>query len=239
MSADPLIYDVVDVTWPAARVVPLGSFRIRDGQGGGSRVSAATLHGPLNSDELRDAENAMRELSQVPKFMIRDAQDDLDQSLAALGYDILDPVNIWQCDISVLTDLKIPHVTAWAVWEPLEICREIWGQAGIGASRQAIMERADCAKTAILGRNREKPAGTAYCGIHDGVAMVHALEILPEHRRQGMGAWLMRKAAHWAAEKGATQMAVLCTVENKAANGLYAALGMTCVGHYHYRVKND
>ena len=45
--------------------------------------------------------------------------------------------------------------------------------------------------------------------------------------------WMMRQAAFWAAEHGATEMAVLCTKENTGANRLYASLGMTCCGQYH------
>jgi GNAT superfamily N-acetyltransferase len=50
-----------------------------------------------------------------------------------------------------------------------------------------------------------------------------------------MAGWLMRKAAFWAAENGAHTISVLCTTANEGANGLYRSLGMTPVGHYHYR----
>jgi GNAT superfamily N-acetyltransferase len=69
--------------------------------------------------------------------------------------------------------------------------------------------------------------------------MVHALEILPHQRRAGMGAWMMRQAAFWALENGATEMAVLCTKRNAGANGLYASLGMALSGEYHYRILQE
>jgi len=237
VTTDPQLYEVVDLTWPAAQMLTSGAFTLREGLGGGSRVSAATLSGDLVNADLDRAENDMRALSQVPKFMILDGQGDFDALLAKNGYDILDPVNFWECPVTHLMDVEIPRVKAFAVWEPLQICREIWGSGGIGPERQAIMERATCPKTAILGRNKDHPAGAAFCGVHDGVAMVHALEILAAHRRQGMGAWLMRRAAFWAAEQGATRMTVICTKANDGANRLYASLGMACVGQYHYRVK--
>ena len=65
--------------------------------------------------------------------------------------------------------------------------------------------------------------------------MVHALEILPHQRRQGLGRWMMRGAAIWAAEQGAQTMAVLCTCDNAGANALYCGLGMDPAGGYHYR----
>ncbi|MBE1283680.1 MAG: GNAT family N-acetyltransferase [Rhodobacteraceae bacterium] len=236
MTTDPKFYQVVDVTWPAARTVVCGPFTLREGQGGGSRVSSATLEADAASEaQITAAEAGMLDLGQRPKFMIRDGQTKFDSQLADRGYQILDPVNIWACPVERLTDTVIPRVTTFAVWEPLAICREIWESGGIGAARQAIMARAECPKIALLGRHKDKPAGAGFCGIHDGIAMVHALEILPHQRRQGMGAWMMRQAAFWAAENGADTLSVICTKGNDGANGLYASLGMTCVGEYHYR----
>lgn len=238
MTTDPRFYEVVDATWPAAQMTSCGPFTVREGQGGGSRVSAATLEAEqATAEEIAAAEQAMRDLGQMPKFMIRDGQDGFDAQLENLGYQVLDPVNIWACPAAQLTGVAIPRVTTFAVWEPLQICREIWNEGGIGPERQAIMERADCPKVALLGRHRDKPAGAGYCGVHDGVAMVHALEILPHQRRQGMGAWMMRQAAFWAVEQGAETLSVICTKRNDGANGLYASLGMECVGQYHYRHK--
>jgi GNAT superfamily N-acetyltransferase len=239
VSTDPRFYEVVDVTWPAARKIACGPFTLREGQGGGSRVSCGSLLGAATEAQIATAEAEMRALGQSPKFMIRDGQNAFDAQLADRGYAVLDPVNIWACPIEKLTDVAIPRVTTFAVWEPLQICREIWESGGIGAARQAVMERADCPKVALLGRYNDKPAGAGFCGVHDGIAMVHALEILPHQRRQGMGAWMMRQAAFWGADQGATTLSVICTKGNDGANGLYASLGMDCVGEYHYRHKPE
>jgi GNAT superfamily N-acetyltransferase len=69
------------------------------------------------------------------------------------------------------------------------------------------------------------------------VAMVHALEILPNHRRQGLGQWAMRAAGFWARDNRAKTLSVICTKANVGANGLYRALGMEIVGEYHYRQR--
>lgn len=232
---DPKYYAVVEATWPTAAKRQLGPITLREGQGGGSRVSAASVEGSATEAEIETAEQAMRAMGQDCLFMIRDGQDDLDAQLGARGYLVKDPVNLWVCPIEKLMDVEIPRVTTFALWSPLEIQREIWIAGGIGMARQAIMERASCPKAALLGRYDDKPAGAGFVAVHDGVAMVHALEILPHQRRRGMGVWMMRQAAFWAAENGATEMAVLCTKENAGANGLYASLGMTNGGQYHYR----
>jgi len=239
VSTDPRYYAVTEATWPSAREFTLGPITLREGLDGGSRVSSATINGPVTDNDIAAAEGVMRDMEQVPQFMIRDGEDVLDAQLEARGYSVKDPVNIWACPASLLTDVEIPRVTTFCIWEPLAIQREIWATGGIGPGRLAVMERATGPKMSLLSRQNEKPAGTGYCAIHDGVAMVHALEILPHQRRKGMGVWMMRQAAFWAQENGADTLSVICTKRNEGANGLYASLGMTCVGQYHYRILSN
>ena len=236
MTTDPRYYDVVEATWPSAQKITTGPIFVREGQGGGSRVSSATAGGPVTDDDIVRAGAAMRDLGQMPLFMIRDGDDELDAQLAERGYVVKDPVNMWACPATLLTDVKIPRVTTFCVWEPLAIQREIWASGGIGPERVDVMDRVLGAKTALLSRNDDKPAGAGFCAIHDGVAMIHALEILPHQRRKGMGVWMMRQAAYWALDNGADTLSVICTKRNEGANGLYASLGMTLVGQYHYRI---
>ena len=80
---DPKYYEVVEATWPAAAKRNLGPVTLRDGQGGGSRVSAASVEGKATEAEVAAAEEAMRAAGRRPLFMIRDGQDDLDARLDA------------------------------------------------------------------------------------------------------------------------------------------------------------
>jgi GNAT superfamily N-acetyltransferase len=239
MSADlTRILDTLDATWPAAARVAAGPWLLREGRGGGKRVSAATARGDWRIEDLGAAEKAMRLMGQPPLFMIRPDDQALDGALAERGYGIVDPVQLWSAPIARLTDLKLPRVTAFAVWEPLAIMREIWNDSGIGPARQRVMDRAAPPKTGLFGRVSDRPAGAGFCAIHDGIAMVHALEIVPEHRQKGLGGWMMRCAALWAEQKGAERIALAATTANTAANALYAALNMEVVGHYHYRTPD-
>lgn len=176
----------------------------------------------------------MRRIGQRPLFQPRGGDDVLDAALEARGYARRDPTLLRTGPIAALTGLPIPPVTAFAIWEPLAIMQEIWAKGGIGPARLAVMNRAKV-KTGILSRWNEKPAGTAFAAVHDGVCMVHALEVLPHQRRQGVAGWMMRKAAFWGAEQGASHIAVLVTEANTGANALYDALGLTRIGGYHYR----
>ena len=230
------LYQVIDHTWPAAKIWTETGWTLRDGQGGGKRVSAATMAEP-NAD-IGQAEAAMHAMNQRPIFMIRDGDDTLDTELAARGYDIVDPVNVYIAPVGKLTDVPMPRVTAFQIWEPLAIMTEIWAKGGVGPERINVMHRA-ATKTAILTRWNEMPGGVAFAALHDGVCMVHAVEVLEHQRGQGVAKWLMRSAGFWAQAQGATQVAVLCTKANAAANRLYQGLGFDLVGHYHYRQSPD
>ncbi len=232
------LYEVCDQTWPAARRWQAGPWTLREGQGGGKRVSGATASGAVTAKDIAQAEVAMSEIGQKPLFMIRDGEAALDAQLESLGYGVLDPVIMYTLPIEKLTDVPIPRVTAFNLWEPLAIMREIWAQGGVGPDRLAVMARADV-KTAILSRWNEKPGGVAFAAVHDGVCMVHAVEVLPHQRRQGVAQWMMRRAAFWGQAQGAHHLAVLCVEQNKGANALYQALGFTTAGRYHYRQRSE
>lgn len=230
----PQLYEVSDHTWPAARRFEVGNWTLREGQGGGQRVSAATALGPVNAQDILQAETAMREMGQHPLFMIRQGDDTLDVLLEAQGYLTVDPVTLYTLPITQLTDVPIPRVTAFTIWEPLAIMTEIWAKGGIGPARLDVMARARV-KTGVLARWNEQPAGVAFAGVHEKVCMVHAVEVLSHQRRQGVAEWIMRAIAFWGQTQGATHLAVLCVTQNEGANALYRSLGFAASGRYHYR----
>ncbi|NSX54593.1 GNAT family N-acetyltransferase [Parasulfitobacter algicola] len=232
ITADAL-YKAIDITWPPASWHTKGPWLLREGRGGGSRVSAATLNGDL--DDITQAENAMRVLGQTPLFMVRDGEIDLDKALAEKDYAISKPVTLYAIPTAELATDRPPPVTCFTVWEPLQIMRDIWAAGGINAARIDVMDRVQTAKTGILGRLNDSPAAAAFVALHENIAMLHALEVLPHQRRQGMGQHMMRAAAFWAQEQGADYVSVLVTQDNTGANGLYRGLGMSPVAAYHYR----
>lgn len=238
MITPPEFYEAIDGTWPAARFERLGPWTLRDGQGGGKRVSAATVEASVAEVDIAEAENAMRNFDQRPLFMLRCGDDLLDVMLAARCYSIVDPTNGYIAPVASLLDKPVPRVTAFAIWEPLAIMTEIWAKGGVGPARLAVMGRAQT-KVGILARWNEKPAGSAFVALHDRIAMVHAVEVLPGQRRQGVAQWMMRRAAFWARSQGADTLAVLCTDANKPANRLYQDLGFHKLCGYHYRQQPE
>lgn len=229
------LYAAIDGTWPAAQFVTTGPWKLRDGQGGGKRVSAASTDDMVTPEDIHTAVEGLAEFGQAPLFMVKPDQSALDAQLAMLGYEVIDPCNAYAAPVEAMSDTPVPRVTILPHWEPLAIAREIWAEAGIGPARVEVMKRVKGPKVTLLGRHKDKPAGVAHVGIHENIAMLHALEILPHQRRQGMGQWFMRAAAIWAQDNGADVLTVICTKANDGANALYTSLGMQAVGGYHYR----
>lgn len=230
---------VIDATWPAKSMRDVAGWTIREGAGGGSRVSAATATKDANLEEHPLAASAMRKLGQTPLFMVRAGEESLDAMLESDGYIIKDPVIFYTAPTAVLATQRPPAVSCFEVWPPLAAQAEIWAAGGIDAARLAIMERAKGPKTSILGRLNDTPAGTAFTAIHDGTAMFHAIETATAFRRQGLGRYMLTAMAFWAKEQGADTVALLVTRANVGANTLYSSLGMTPVGGYHYRIKQE
>ncbi len=230
--APVLLAEVIEATWPPSSRRQLGPFTLRDGAGGGQRVSAASVDGPFTEAELAAAEAAMAD----PLMLVHAYDIDLDAALDARGWRIVDPVVAYAAPVTALM-ADLPYLAAFAHWPPLEIARSIWDEGGIGPGRIAVMERVQGPKTTILARAGDRPAGVAFVACHGDDAMLHALEVRPGHRRQGVGRILLAAAANWAAEQRATRLSLVVTRQNTAARALYARLGMGVVGHYHYRMK--
>lgn len=227
------LFVTLPATWPAAETVKVGPWTLRRGAGGGKRVSAATLDGPFSP--FASAEAAMRAWGQPPLFMIRPGEEVLDEALAAAGYAQRDPTVF----------LTMPTVGptgggggAIRCEAPLAVMREIWATGGVGPARLEVMARCPPPRVWLLGRVGDRPAACAFVGCHGGMAMLHALQIDADFRRQGLGKAMTRAAADWGLTVGATALAVAVTVENVPARALYAGLGFAEAGAYHYRAAD-
>ena len=225
----------IEATWPALAVHRAGPWAVREGAGGGKRVSAASALGAWSPDDIALAEQTQRDLGQDRLFVIWPWDHALDAALAARGYAKIEPVVGYCAPISAFAPPA--RMTSFPHWPPLQIACEIWAEGHISAARLAVMDRVLGPKTVILGRTADKPAGAAFVALHGTTAMIHALEVRPALRRRGAGREILAAAAHWAAQQGADRLALAVTQANGAARALYASLGMQPVGEYHYRIK--
>ena len=233
MTPDALA-EVMEATWPPLRRVRLGPWWLREGAGGGQRVSAASAAGEWDEADVPMAEAAMLAMGQARLWVIHD-DPRLDAALAARGYRRHDPVVAYAAPVAALAG-EVSGMAGFAHWPPLAIARDIWAEGGIGPARVAVMERVTGPKCAILGRSDDTPSGAAFVALHRDVAMLHALEVRPALRRQGSARNILVAAANWAQDQGAATFSLVVTEQNAAARALYERLGMVAVGRYHYRV---
>jgi ribosomal protein S18 acetylase RimI-like enzyme len=227
----------VEVTWPPAKFCQIGPWLLRRGDGGGQRVSAASTTDQTAA--LAPAEAAMRAWDQPPLFRITPDQIDLDRRLADAGYAVKDPVAFYAAPVASLADGRDETVKVFRVASPLAIIDEIWMNGGIGPGRRAVMTRPTGPRMTLLARSGDRSVGVAFVAIDNDVAMIHAIEVSPEHRRKGGGAILIRGAASFAAEHGAAWLTLAVTEANAPARALYEKLGMAYTGRYHYRIRSD
>ncbi len=228
---------VMEATWPAAATQVLGPWLIREGQGGGQRVMATSPRDGWRPKDIPQAEAAMQALQQPLIFVIYPEDRALGAALDERGYGVVDPVVGYAARIA---DLSLPppdYMTTFPHWPPMAIAEQLWDEGGIGPARRAVMARAQGEKTVILGRVNDRAAGIAFVALHEGVAMLHALEVTPGQRRQGSAHNILRAAVEWALDHGAHSFSLVVTEANASARKLYSSLGLEVVGQYHYRRK--
>lgn len=230
---------LLDATWPAASTRRIDGVTLREGRGGGNRVSAATAPGPVGVETLGRIEEAQRALGQVPLWRVGAAQTDLDEVLAAEGYARADETRLMQAPTDRIAHQELGLMTAFRVADPLAAQREIWADGGIDPARLAVMARATGPKTTVLGRLGNHPAGAGFAAAHEGTAMAHALEVLPRFRRKGLGRNMMIALARWAEEVGCAHLCLLVTTANAPARALYTAMGFEEAPGYHYRIQEE
>ena len=228
------VFSALDATWPAARIIEQDGWLLRDGAGGGKRVSAASR--TADDADIGVAADAMRAMGQAPLFQVRGDEAALDDRLASDGYRLVDPVWIYAASAADLVDGLSEQSRIYRGQFPVAAMQEIWTAGGIGPARLAVMDRAAAPKSWLMTRIDDRPAGVAFVSLAGGIAMVHAIEVATRFRRRGAARALVSGAATFAAEKGAGVVALAVTKANVGANALYQSLGMTQVAGYHYRV---
>lgn len=237
MRPDDGIAAAFEATWPAAETARHGGIAVGRGRGAGGRVSSARAVDRWSGADLDAAEAQHLNWDQPPLFRAWDDEVDLIRALQDRGYRFDTPTLVLAAPLSVLTDRTLPPVTAFAIWPPLAIQREIWAAGNIGPARQAVMEHGPHPKAALLGRIRDRAAGAGFVACHGDVAMVHGIEVLPDFRRQGLASWMMRQAAFWAADQGASRIALAVSRRNEVARAVYTSLGFAVAGSYAYYLR--
>lgn len=226
-----------EICWPPLNKKNIGPWVIREGAGGGSRVSSTTANDFFTKEDIFIAENHMQLLNQKNIFQIREKDLELDNILDRLGYSLVDKTVVYGSKIAKMSSPCVPPMTAFNIWPPLRIMKDIWEIGGTTDSRISVMERCKVRKTAILGRIENKAAGCAFISEYKGIAILQALFVLPSYRRKGLARFLISESVKWVSYADSAYLALMTDKYNKEARGLYDSLGMKIIDKYHYRVK--
>ncbi|UXU73769.1 MULTISPECIES: GNAT family N-acetyltransferase [unclassified Paracoccus (in: a-proteobacteria)] len=235
MIADAEIARAFETTWPAADRRRVGGFEVGRGLGGGGRVgSARSLSEDWAEADIAAVAAAQRAWGEAPLFRVASTQERLRRALADQGYAPRVPTLVMAADCAALAQRPLPPMSAFAIWPPLAMQRDIWSDGNIGPARQQVMARVAVPRTALLGRVNDRAAGAAFVAADGPVAMIHAIEVVPAQRRQGVAGWLLTRAALWALSQGASRLALAVARRNEAAQALYQGLGFRLLGEYDY-----
>lgn len=232
---DPATAHAFRSTWPAAETLHLHGFDVpRSPKSGGGRVTAARSNGPWTVGDIEAAAAQQTRLGQDQLFSVWDADTQLSDALTLAGFQATNPTCVMATAVAGLADAPLPRMKAFACWPPLAMQVELWADTGIDATRQAVMDRVALPKAALLGRARDRAAGIGFVAVDGPVAMVHALAVLPDFRRQGVAKWMLQLAARFARDNGADSIALAVARQNTGAVALYEKLGFREVAGYWY-----
>jgi GNAT superfamily N-acetyltransferase len=220
----------MEATWPPLRKWRQGDWWLREGAGGGQRVSASSPAGPGAVAELDQVIASMA----APLFLLHWGDLPVDQALSARGFVVHDPVLNLAADPLGMAGAAV--LSAWPAPKPVQA---LWALGKIGPERLAVMERVEGAKAALWIEDQGEPIAVGFCGTTCDFAGVHAVFVMPDRRGQGLGMALMQGIARWSVDQGARQLALAVTTANIPARHLYARLGMDEIGASHYRKPPD
>lgn len=232
----------------AVRAWPAGETRDVDGwlwrySGGGSQransVSALHYRGMDVERTIDEIENLYGARGAPVRFQVGfplSEPEDLDARLAARDYVIHDPVTTL---VKAVESVAMPDDVVLG-GSPSESWLQVY-LSNVTPDRRpfaaAILARvpAPCVFAEVI-RGRETLA-TALGVLHEGAVIAECVGTAASARRQGAASAVMSALEAWGSAQGARTIGLQAVTTNTPAQGLYAALGYTAAGTYHYRYR--
>lgn len=232
----------------AVRAWPAGETRDVDGwlwrySGGGSQransVSALHYRGTDVERTIDEIEHLYGARGAPVRFQVGfplSEPEDLDARLATRGYVIHDPVTtlVKSVESVVMPDDVVLGASPSEGWLRVYLSNVTPDRRPFAA---AILARvpAPCVFAEVI-RGRETLA-TALGVLHEGAVIAECVGTAASARRQGAASAVMSALEAWGRAQGARTIGLQAVTTNMPAQGLYAALGYTAAGTYHYRYR--
>ncbi len=258
MTSLTSLISALEATWPPAGSRDVAGCRVRTAPGAGSRVnSIRPLRYDLDDAAIATAEQEAIALAGAPLWALPDGDgapveaEALANRLVERGYERFDESLLLCAPTgSVLEAAKAradarkgdaEELGKLTIRCPLAAVDRIWSAGGVGAERQAVMQRVKGPSEVYGGRHGHRLTGMCFVAVDEEtkIAFVHALEVEKPVRSKGVGPTLMATAARFAAKHGAGTLAVAVRSSNKSGLALFKAIGMERQGGYVYWRKSE
>jgi ribosomal protein S18 acetylase RimI-like enzyme len=239
-TADELALErVILAGWQPAEVKDLDGWVLRASGGFTGRANSVLPlgrpHRPL--EEMIDAARAWYAARRLPlRFQVpREARRLLDAALAERGWTASAPVDVLVARLDFLpaapggTDVRI----AAHPDEGWLACYR--GGAAQTAPARALLVRHERVGFASIRDDGGTTVATGRASVDDDWLGIGAVEVLPEHRRQGLASVVVAALAAWGRERGAVRGHLEVASDNEAGQALYRRLGFWQHHDYHYR----
>jgi N-acetylglutamate synthase len=246
----PLIERLAANAWPAANVEVLDGWLLRHTPGVARRRSnsalpppEAALAGQYGTLDLVERFYADRGQPAVVQVSPAELHGRLDRELAGRGYRRQAPTVVLAAPndglsaappadpgpVVSVTDAVTPGwLAAWAAIE---------GRPDAAATGRLVLARIGPPAGFLAATHRDgEVVGVGLVVVERGWAGLFCMATRPEDRRRGVASAVARRAAGWAAGRGARRLYLQVEQDNLPALRLYRRLGFRPSHHYHYRV---
>lgn len=236
--------------WPAARVEPHDGWRLRATSGVTRRANSAWTSGVVSDldEAIARSEAFYAACRQAAIFQLSPlSPPELDQTLAARGYEVDAPVAILTVELERLGSEVAPKVETWVESRISSDWLELAGArtrfAPVQGVFRGILERIGASGSArpgyALASVDGEPAATAL-GVCDGDWLgVFSVATLPASRRRGAATALLAALKAWSQSLGAVRGYLQVERDNRVAFDLYRRDGFREAYGYHYRIRPE
>lgn len=226
--------------WPAEETRSVDGWLWRYSGGGSQRansVSTLFYDGDDVAHSIDAIERLYRERGAPVRFQVGfplSEPSDLDARLAERGYAIHDPVSTL---IKPVAPLAMPgdvvlRETPSPDWLSVYLSNVTVDRRPFAAG---ILARVPGPRVFAEVLRDGAVAATALGVFHENTVIAECVGTAAAARRQGAAASVMRALEAWAGSLGAHTIGLQAVTTNAPAQGLYAVLGYTSAGTYHYR----
>ncbi len=237
-------------TWRPATLVEVEGWRVGE-TAGLTRRANSTL--PVGQPEDVDSALAHVEafyaacgLPSVFRVCSAARPIDLDERLAARGYEAVATTDVLVCDLPLVGDAgaaRVDGVRLVVAGAPDDAWLDVWSATKSGTSgddehrerARSILTRSPALYVTAIGA--DGPLGVIRAAFAEDWVGLACLVVAPHARRLGLGRALTLRALDEAFRRGARRAFLQVEASNGAAARLYDALGFRPAERYHYRQR--